>query len=141
MEKHMALAVEKAKKGKTPFGAVIVQQGKLLAAVCNTVSESADPTAHAEVNAIREACKITGSHKLQGAVLYTTGEPCPMCAAAAIFAGISQIIYGASIPVISEYLPQIQLRAADVAKQSDHEVLIVQADEDEVYASLLSCYA
>lgn len=137
----MALAVEKAKEGKTPFGAVIVQQGKLLAAVCNTISKSADPTAHAEVNAIREACKMTGSHKLQGAVLYTTGEPCPMCASAAVFAGISLIVYGAPIPVISRYLPQIHLRAADVVKHSDHELLVVQAEEDDVYNSLLSSFA
>ncbi|MFP4088955.1 MAG: nucleoside deaminase [Cyclobacteriaceae bacterium] len=141
MESYMKLAIEKAKEGKTPFGAVIVRKGEILAAVYNTVREASDPTAHAEVNAIRRACQSSGSPRLKEAVLYTTCEPCPMCAAAAVFAGIDQIVYGADIPTIACYLPQIQLRAEEVLRHSEHKVEIKQVEEVDAYESLLQQFA
>ena len=79
-----------------PFGAVIVREGKILAVAGNSVMKDHDPTAHAEVNAIRQACRKLGSHDLSGAVLYTSCECCPMCYAAAYWARISKIYYAAS---------------------------------------------
>ena len=78
-----------------PFGAVIIDEnGKILSVASNTVLGSHDPTAHAEINAIREACKNIGSHDLSGCVLYTTGYPCPMCLSAIIWAKIKTVYFG-----------------------------------------------
>lgn len=80
-----------------PFGAVIVDEKKKIIAVSsNTVLKDNDPTAHAEVNAIREACRIKSTHNLEGCILYTTCYPCPMCMSAAIWANISTIYYSAT---------------------------------------------
>jgi guanine deaminase len=78
-----------------PFGAVIVRGDQLVAEGWNQVTSSADPTAHAEVVAIRLACKSQGSFSLAGCVLYSSCEPCPMCLAAAYWARIDRIVFAA----------------------------------------------
>ena len=79
-----------------PFGAVIVKDGQVLAACGNRVLADHDPTAHAEITAIREACRRLGTHDLSGAVLYTSCMCCPMCYAAACWARISKVYYAAT---------------------------------------------
>jgi len=79
-----------------PFGAVIVRDGQIVGEGVNTVTAAHDPTAHGEVNAIRAACKTLGSFSLAGCQLYTSCEPCPMCLAAAYWARIDAIYYGAN---------------------------------------------
>jgi tRNA(Arg) A34 adenosine deaminase TadA len=79
-----------------PFGAVVVRDGKVLAASGNSVVRDNDPSAHAEVNAIRIACRAVGSPNIPGAVLYSSCEPCPMCYATAYWARVSKIFYAAS---------------------------------------------
>ena len=79
-----------------PFGAVIVLEGKVIAAAGNSVIRDHDPTAHAEMNAIRQACRARSTHDLSGAILYTSCECCPMCYAAAYWARIEKIFYAAS---------------------------------------------
>ena len=81
------------KKGG-PFGAVIVKNGKIISSAHNTVIEKHDATAHAEVNAIRKACKKLKTHDLSGCILYTSAEPCPMCLSAIIWANIKKVYYG-----------------------------------------------
>lgn len=76
-----------------PFGAVIARDGVVLAEGWNRVTSSNDPTAHAEVTAIRRACEAVGSFELKGATLYTSCEPCPMCLASAYWARLSRIVY------------------------------------------------
>ena len=76
-----------------PFGAVIVRNGKILAEGFNKVTSENDPTAHAEVVAIREACSIIGDFSLKGAEIYTSCEPCPLCLAAIFWARIDRIYY------------------------------------------------
>jgi guanine deaminase len=76
-----------------PFGAVIVRDGKVLAEGWNQVTSAKDPTAHAEVTAIRRACEAIGDHSLEGATLYTSCEPCPMCLASAYWARVGRIVY------------------------------------------------
>jgi len=76
-----------------PFGAVIVKDGKIISKAHNTVIENFDPTAHAEVNAIREACKKLNTHDLSGCTLYASAEPCPMCLSAIIWANIKEVYY------------------------------------------------
>ncbi len=76
-----------------PFGAVIVRDGTVLAEGWNQVTSTNDPTAHAEVTAIRRACQAVGSFALTGATLYTSCEPCPMCLASAYWARVSRIVF------------------------------------------------
>lgn len=102
-EKYMTIALEMAKigykKGEVPIGAVVVKDGQVLSAEHNRTEELSDPTAHAEVLAIKKAAEKLGDFRLNGAQLYVTLEPCPMCAGAAINARISEIIFGAFDPV------------------------------------------
>ena len=91
------LATENVASGAGgPFGAVIVRDGRVVGEGVNTVTASNDPTAHAEVNAIRAAAKALGTFTLAGCELYSSCEPCPMCLAAAYWARIDAICYGAS---------------------------------------------
>ena len=79
-----------------PFGAVVVLHGKILAAAGNSVIRDNDPSAHAEVNAMREACRKLGNPHIEGAVLYSSCEPCPMCYSTAYWARVGKIFYAAS---------------------------------------------
>ena len=100
-EQYMRMAIEKAREGiaadQSPFGACIVSAGRVLACEHNLVWRTTDATAHAEVTAIRAACRTVGGVKLARATIYSTTEPCPMCFAAIHWAGIDRIVYGASI--------------------------------------------
>ena len=100
-EYFMRLAIEKAReglqKGQTPFGACIVKNDEVVSCNHNTVWDTTDITAHAEVTAIRAACKNLNSIDLSGTVIYSTCEPCPMCFSAIHWAGIDKIVYGAVI--------------------------------------------
>lgn len=82
--------------GGRPFGAVIVKGGVVIAAGVNEVMSSSDPTAHAELNAVRAASQKLGSPDLRGCVVYASGHPCPMCMAAMRLAGISEVVYAYS---------------------------------------------
>ena len=94
MQMAIDLSVENVANDGGPFGAVIVREGQVLASGTNRVTANNDPTAHAEVSAIREACAKVGNFKLEGATIYTSCEPCPMCLSAIYWAGISRIFYG-----------------------------------------------
>jgi guanine deaminase len=97
MRRAIALATENVRLGRGgPFGAVIVRDGEILAEAANSVTLTNDPTAHAEVNAIREACRKLGVFSLKSCVLYTSCEPCPMCLAAIYWAHIDRIYYGST---------------------------------------------
>lgn len=99
---HMELAYEEARKaalrGEVPVGAVLVKGGKVIASNGNRTLELKDPTAHAEVLVIREACLKLDSERLPQTDLYVTLEPCPMCAATISFARIRRLYFGASDP-------------------------------------------
>ncbi|WP_409477302.1 nucleoside deaminase [Pseudobdellovibrio sp. HCB154] len=94
---YMKRAIELSKKniehGGGPFGAVIVKDGKIIGEGFNKVTANNDPTAHAEVEAIREACKNISNFDLNGAEIYTSCEPCPMCLSAIYWARLSKIYY------------------------------------------------
>jgi len=97
LRRAIALATENVLNGAGgPFGAVIVRDGQIVAEAANTVTTTLDPTAHAEVNAIRAAAKALGTFSLAGCQLYTSCEPCPMCFAAAHWARLDAIYFGAS---------------------------------------------
>ena len=88
------LSKESVAKGGGPFGAVIVRNGEVVAAGSNSVTLLNDPTAHAEVTAIRNACAKLGTFQLSGCTIYSSCEPCPMCLSAIYWAGINRICYG-----------------------------------------------
>ncbi|WP_198376626.1 nucleoside deaminase [Neoroseomonas rubea] len=94
MRRAIALSCQGVAEGGGPFGAVVVKDGRILGEGRNAVVPSRDPTAHAEVVAIRAACAALGTHDLSGAVIYTSCEPCPMCLGAVWWARITEIVYG-----------------------------------------------
>ena len=102
-QSHMAIALDEARaagdRGEVPVGAVVVAPGgQIVARAGNRTRELSDPTAHAEVLALRAACAVAGSERLVDHDLYVTLEPCPMCAAAISFARIARLYYGAADP-------------------------------------------
>ena len=102
MNDFMKLAVEEAEKGIAsneggPFGCVIVKNGEVVGKGHNQVVKNNDSTCHGEMMAIRDACRKTGNFDLSGCELYTTGEPCPMCFGAILWANISKVFYGCNI--------------------------------------------
>lgn len=88
------LAYDNIGRGGGPFGAVITIDGEIVATGVNTVTLTCDPTAHAEVNAIRAACQVLGTFQLRGATVYSSCEPCPMCLSALYWAGVERIYFG-----------------------------------------------
>jgi guanine deaminase len=98
-EKFMRMAIKLSEQNVNesaggPFGAVIVKDGVVVASSANKVVQQIDPTAHAEISAIRLACQQLGTHNLEGCIIYTSCEPCPMCLGAIYWAHISTIYYG-----------------------------------------------
>lgn len=96
-EDFMRIALAEAKQGDSPYGAVIVKDNKVVAKAHNTVKRDNDPSAHAEMNVIRKLTSQIKNPSLAGYTIYTTGEPCPMCAAVCVWANVSEIICAVSI--------------------------------------------
>lgn len=122
----MKLAVEAAEKSGTPYGAAIIDaEGTLLAVSGNTVQKDNDATAHAEMNAIRQAQQNTVNYKLTNCTIFTTVEPCPMCMGAVAWSGISKVIYGASIgDVTTTGGKQIMITSDEIASKSFSEIIV-----------------
>jgi tRNA(Arg) A34 adenosine deaminase TadA len=94
MREAIHLSLQQVRHGKGgPFGAIVVRDGKVVGRGCNQVTLANDPTAHAEIVAIRAACKRLGMFRLDGCVLYTSCEPCPMCLSAIYWARLGQVYY------------------------------------------------
>lgn len=132
MRRAVALAEESVAKGGGPFGAVIARGGEIVAEGANCVVPHHDPTAHAEVSAIREAARRLGTHNLSGCEIYTSCEPCPMCLGAIYWAHLDKIYYGcdrkdaAAIGFDDDFIyRELQLAPSDRQKPSE----IVLADE------------
>ncbi len=95
MQEALLLAKQAKEMGEVPVGAVIVKDGKILCGACNLREKNGMATAHAELLAIEEACRILGDWHLCGCTLYVTLEPCPMCAGAIVNSRIARVVYGA----------------------------------------------
>lgn len=93
MRRAIALSEDSVRKGGGPFGAVIARDGEVVAEASNSVTLDHDPTAHAEVNAIRKATRLLGTFSLEGCEIYTSCEPCPMCLGAIYWAHLDRIYY------------------------------------------------
>ena len=98
MLEALRLAAQGAKEGEVPVGAVVVKDREIVGRGCNAPILSKDPTAHAEIRALREAARTLSNYRLTGCTLYVTLEPCAMCAGAIMHARIARLVYGASDP-------------------------------------------
>jgi tRNA(Arg) A34 adenosine deaminase TadA len=127
---YMRLAIEKAKegiaKGQSPFGACIARAGDVVSCSHNVVWLTTDITAHAEVTAIRDACRKLGTIDLSGCVIYSTCEPCPMCFSACHWARIAKIVFGARIEdALASGFHELQIDDARLKELSGSPVEIV----------------
>jgi tRNA(adenine34) deaminase len=98
MTECLRLARTAAARGDVPVGALVVLDGRIIGTGFNTRERDADPTGHAEIVALREACRSTGRWRVDGATVYVTLEPCPMCAGALVNARVERVVYGADDP-------------------------------------------
>jgi guanine deaminase len=97
MQEAIRQATENVRSGKGgPFGAIVVKDGRIIATGTNSVTSTNDPTAHAEMSAIREACRALGNFQLTGCEIYTSCEPCPMCLGAIYWARPERVFYAAT---------------------------------------------
>lgn len=130
LDRMAALAAFTARSLRTarprPFGAFIVhtKSGEVLLRALNMVRQEFDPSAHAEVRAIRLATKRLKQISLAGYTLYTTCEPCPMCMSTALWAGLDRVVYGATIADANKHCNQILIPAREVAARSDMKCVV-----------------
>jgi len=97
MREAIEIAHLGVRAGQSPFGACVVRDGRVIARAHNTVLRDSDPSAHAEINAVRAAGAALGSHDLSGCIVYATGEPCPMCLGCCYWAHVPRIVFGSSL--------------------------------------------
>lgn len=137
MQQAIQLATENVTSGRGgPFGAVIVKDGKVIATGSNQVTASNDPTAHAEVVAIRNACTALATFQLDGCEIYTSCEPCPMCLAALYWARCSTIFYGNSAADAAKAGFDDASLYAEVKKPlEERSIPIIRLLPDEAWAS------
>ena len=117
-ERYMRLALDEARQGDFPFGAVIVRDGQVLARGRNLGRTNGDPTAHGEMIAIRRCLADHGTAALQGSTLYTSGEPCVMCMGAILWCRIGRLVFAASVQQIAAKMDEIMISSADVAAKA-----------------------
>lgn len=133
----MKAAIDIAEKHQTPFGAVLAMGDEIFVEAANQTRQLHDPTAHAEVMALRKLGEHLKKTDFSGFALYTTCEPCPMCASASIWAKVDTIVYGADIPTITEFMPQISIRAKTVCERSFKQVNVIHGFMEQECARLL----
>lgn len=123
-----------------PYGAQIVhtKTGERLMRAANAVGPEHDPSAHGEIHAVRLACAKLQSASLKGYTLYTTCEPCAMCMACCLWAGLDRVVYGATIADASRFGNQIQIPAAEVARRGDMTCLVDGPVEEEACLALFT---
>ena len=140
-EKYMKNALKEAQKAvlldEVPVGAIIVKDGKIIARGHNLREKSNDPTSHAEVNAIRKACKKLNSWRLEDATIYVTVEPCSMCAGTLLQCRIGKIVYGAKDPKGGAIESSLQLFNA---KNINHHPEIIGGVLQEECSAIISNY-
>lgn len=126
-EDFMKLALEEAQQGDMPYGALIAKAHVVVAKAHNTARRDSDPSAHAEINVIRKLTTKINNNSLEGYTIYTTGEPCPMCAAACVWTGISEIVYGASIKdLIKVNQSQIDISCEEIIAKGFREIKVTK---------------
>jgi len=126
-EEYMRIALEEAKQGDAPYGAVIVKDNQVVAAAHNTVKRDSDPSAHAEMNVIRKLTSQIKNPSLAGCTIYTTGEPCPMCATVCVWAGVDEIVYAVSIEDLMKIdQAQINISCEEIIAKSFRDIKVTK---------------
>jgi tRNA(adenine34) deaminase len=135
METALDLARQALLEAEVPVGAVVVSQGRVIGRGWNRPIGLSDPTAHAEIQALREAASSTGNYRLPGTTLYTTVEPCLMCLGAAFHARVARLVYGASDPKVgaTDRVSEFRELGADIS----HHVQIRGGVSADAAAELL----
>ncbi|OWW21258.1 nucleoside deaminase [Noviherbaspirillum denitrificans] len=139
------LAMENVRERKTwPFGAVLVRDGKVLARSVNQVDATCDPTAHAEMQAVREAAKVQGHTDLRGSTVYASGYPCPMCLTAMYLSGVKEVYYAYSNEDGAPYDLSAERGYIELAKpvgQRDMKLsgVPVRAEGEDLYEAWQKC--
>ena len=123
LREALDLARDAGRKGEVPVGAVVVFEGRVIGRGQNSPIARSDPTAHAEILALREAAAATGNYRLEGATMYATLEPCVMCAGALVAARVSRLVFGARDLRFGGVRSKFRLADADVL---NHRVAIVE---------------
>ncbi|HXY57682.1 MAG TPA: nucleoside deaminase [Methylocystis sp.] len=124
-EKFMRLAIGEAAQGDYPFGAVIVRGGEVAAKGRNLGRTTRDPTAHAEMVAIRNFVASGRSPEFPEATIYASGEPCPMCMSAIVWCGMKRVVFAASIEELSTRIGQIRLTSHTIAEAAPFETVAI----------------
>lgn len=135
MDQYMKIALDEAYEGIEngdggPFGAVIVKDGKVIGKGHNRVVKNADPTCHGEMEAIRDACRRLGTFDLSGSTIYTTGEPCPMCLGAIMWANIEKVYYGCDVKD-TEAIGFRDDKFYELSKLENKRKFLAELDRDE----------
>ncbi len=141
--KYLRVAVELSRSYRDdprrwPFGAILVGQGKILGQGFNQVVELRDPSAHAEIMALRAAGRELGRHVFEDSVLYSSGEPCPMCLAACYWASISRVVFAATSRDLAEYDFQDLAIYAQLGQSAQSRLMREDADEEELRQDALT---
>ncbi len=127
MRRTFSLMEEAGKKGNRPFGALLYNEktGEIIGETGNRSTEESDPTAHAEVSVIRDYCKTHPGEKLEHLTLYSSCEPCAMCACAMVYAGVGELVYGMTLEdAVELFGPNITLSCSDVFASSFHRIKV-----------------
>ena len=128
MRRAIALALENVRSASGgPFAAVIVKEDRIIAEGTNRVTRTNDPTAHAEIVAIREACRVLADFQLSGCELYTTCEPCPMCMGAILWCHMGRLVFAASIAQLATKIDQIMISSAEPAAKAPFAPIAITA--------------
>jgi tRNA(adenine34) deaminase len=134
MAKALAQARRAMELDEVPIGAIVVVEGKIVGRGCNRSISRSDPTAHAEILALRQAARHLGNYRLTSATLYCTLEPCSMCAGALIWARLARLVYAAKDPKAGAIDSHLRLAQA---RFSNHRFAVVSGVMDEEAATLL----
>jgi tRNA(Arg) A34 adenosine deaminase TadA len=141
--KYLRVAVELSRSYRDeprrwPFGAILVGQGKILGQGFNQVVELRDPSAHAEIMALRAAGRALGRHVFEDCVLYSSGEPCPMCLAACYWASIPRVVFAVTTHDLAEYDFQDLAIYAQLGQSAQSRLMREDADEEELRQDALT---
>ena len=137
MRRALALAARAAESGEVPVGAVLLRDGEVLAEAFNSPIAGCDPTAHAEVLALRKAAQKVANYRLPGSTLYVSIEPCTMCAGALMHARVQRLVYGAAEPRAGVFESQLGL---DQQSFYNHRIEVVSGVLAEESAEMLKAF-
>ena len=137
MGEALALARAAGERGEVPVGAVVVLDGSIVGRGANAPIASRDPTAHAEIGALRDAAATVGNYRLPGATLYATIEPCAMCAGAILHARVARVVYGAADPKTGACGSVVDLFAEP---RLNHHASVVRGVRADECGALLSAF-